>query len=68
MKPSHKSPEITKLLDHLSDRTNAIKHRVCIQPPIGCGVGPVTFRDGASMKEYTISGLCQACQDLVFGE
>lgn len=25
------------------------------------------FRDEISMKEYSISGLCQACQDLVWG-
>lgn len=26
------------------------------------------FRDELSKKEYAISGLCQACQDEVFGE
>ena len=25
------------------------------------------FRDGLSKREYTISGLCQECQDVVFG-
>lgn len=26
------------------------------------------FRDGISRREYEISGLCQKCQDKVFGE
>ena len=28
---------------------------------------PSDFRDGLSRKEFTISGMCQACQDDVFG-
>lgn len=30
-------------------------------------VNPEGFRDELSRKEYRISGLCQACQDRVFG-
>ena len=26
------------------------------------------FRDELSRKEYTISGMCQDCQDMMFGE
>lgn len=33
-----------------------------------CGSQDRTFRDAISQKEYEISGLCQACQDRVFGE
>jgi uncharacterized protein with PIN domain len=29
---------------------------------------PETFRNTISWKEYTISGLCQKCQDNVFGK
>ena len=32
----------------------------CLQPA-------VNFKDALSAKEYTISGLCQTCQDEVFG-
>lgn len=32
------------------------------------GCGPVSFRDALSKKEYSISGMCQQCQDKVFGE
>ena len=28
---------------------------------------PVVLRDALSEREYTISGMCQACQDSVFG-
>lgn len=41
----------------------------CIDKPIGCGQ-PVTvesFKDPLSLKEYGISGLCQACQNKIFG-
>ena len=30
-------------------------------------VKPDSFRDEVSAREYKISGLCQACQDQVFG-
>ena len=32
-----------------------------------CGQSAVSFRDELSVKEYRISGLCQSCQDSVFG-
>jgi len=39
----------------------------------GCGIcfKPINqkdFRDGLSRKEYGISGMCQACQDDIFGK
>ena len=35
-----------------------------------CGVKvyPSSFRDPLSLKEYHISGFCQKCQSIVFGE
>ncbi len=30
--------------------------------------GGLDFRDELSEKEYLISGLCQCCQDIIFGE
>jgi hypothetical protein len=30
-------------------------------------IDPSSFKDALSRKEFKISGLCQACQDLVFG-
>jgi hypothetical protein len=34
----------------------------------GCGRAAVSFDDALSEKEYTISGLCQQCQDKWFGK
>lgn len=31
-------------------------------------MGVENFKDEPSYKEYTISGMCQKCQDEVFGE
>jgi len=66
--PSKKSPEMTKLLDQLTDRSYSIGANQCVEPPFGCGAKATVFRDEISQKEYTISGLCQPCQDLIFGE
>ena len=66
-KPSDKSKPITNFLESIFGRTSAITADRCIPAPIGCG-GPATeFRNEISRREYSISGLCQACQDKVFG-
>ena len=31
-------------------------------------INPATFQDDLSLKEFRISGLCQKCQDDIFGE
>lgn len=44
-----------------------VDNRIC--PQCGEKIDPVDgFRDGLSMKEYMISGLCQSCQDSIFGD
>lgn len=35
---------------------------------VSCGKTADSFRDQLSLKEYGISGLCQICQDQVFGD
>jgi hypothetical protein len=66
--PTPKSPAVEGLLEGLAGRTTAIEGDRCVRPPFGCG-GPATdFRDERSRHEYRISGLCQQCQDTVFGE
>jgi hypothetical protein len=45
--------------------TARIKMRMC--PFCSVGVNPGDFRDPISLREYEISGLCQHCQDEVFG-
>ena len=34
---------------------------------VSCGEFNLEFRDELSRKEYGISGLCQCCQDGIFG-
>ena len=40
--------------------------RIC--PFCDNAISPSDFRDEISLIEYRISGLCQDCQDEVFGE
>lgn len=70
MKPTYKSDSITDFLDHLvgvkGHHNQAIQNDRCKQPPIGCGGPAVEFTDELSRQEYSISGLCQRCQDEFF--
>ena len=66
-KPSEKSPEMERDLENMSGRSTAIKGDKCVPPPFGCGGDATKFRDPLSQKEYTISGLCQICQNKVWG-
>jgi len=72
MEPSKKSPKLEEGIKQISgvDRIAAIRANRCVDAPIGCGK-PVTltsFRDNLSRKEYAISGLCQECQDTIWGK
>lgn len=64
MKPTVKDEQISKVLNDLYDREKKIINNLCVF----CGkeVTPDSFRDRESLREYTISGLCQGCQDEVF--
>ena len=64
--PSKKAPAIIEFLDKYTNRTRAITEDVCIDPPFGCGRSATSFRDKLSQKEFSISGLCQPCQDIIF--
>jgi uncharacterized CHY-type Zn-finger protein len=65
-----KSPSMQKTLDSLAEQmfgrsySNAKSERKCVT----CGGKIEGFRDVLSVKEYSISGMCQSCQDSVFGE
>jgi hypothetical protein len=65
--PSWKARDVERMLEQTFGRTTAIHNDMCVKRPYGCGepIGP--FRDQLSETEYTISGLCQTCQDSVFG-
>ncbi len=67
--PSKKSDEMEGFLEELStlmfgeSRTESIGGNTCVS----CGEDASEFEDSVSRKEYGISGLCQTCQDEVFG-
>jgi hypothetical protein len=67
--PSEKDPNIEAYLNKTFkiDRAASIKQGYCISPPVGCGGSADAFKDATSGREYTISGLCQKCQDRIFG-
>jgi len=65
MEPTYKSKAIEDLLTSIAgiSRQEAMELKVCTY----CK-GPIShFRDTLSVKEYRINGLCQTCQDQVFG-
>ncbi len=74
MKATEKSLGIENFLDSLHGaregtgvRTSSVKENRCVPAPIGCGGLATNFKDEISRREYRISGLCQKCQDSVFG-
>ena len=60
---SEKSPVLTNMLEQMYGRSTSIDKGECIfcHKPVG------KFRDAISRKEYSNSGMCQTCQDGVFG-
>ncbi len=71
-KPSVKSYKMNKALDGITKslfggktRTEAITSDTCVSCESDCS--PESFADDLSKVEYGISGLCQKCQDQVFG-
>jgi hypothetical protein len=68
MKATDKNPTMDALLSSLmgKDRAEVIRLGKCMS----CDrVGNIasSFRDDLSRKEYQISGMCQSCQDDIFG-
>lgn len=63
--PTEKSPAIeAAIIDLLGvDRRAFISADTCA----ACRKPVTGFRDRLSRKEFTISGMCQTCQDSVFG-
>lgn len=64
-----KSKEIENWLNTFTEnnfgvkRTDAINDCTCVL----CKNPAVAFRDTLSFREFTISGMCQDCQDSFFG-
>ena len=59
-----KSPEIKEFLEAVFGRSSSIVNQVCAS----CGESARNFQDELSRREYSISGLCQQCQDEVFND
>tara|TARA_R110000824_G_scaffold346176_1_gene532899 strand:- start:140 stop:364 length:225 start_codon:yes stop_codon:yes gene_type:complete len=58
--PPDLNKPIFTLMPHLADR---IINGCCTY----CNITLDEFRDEISAKEYSISGMCQSCQDKTFG-
>ena len=68
MEPTHKSYKLNKAINEIFgiDREKSIRGNTCVF----CSkvINPDTdFRDELSRKEFTISSICQECQDKTFG-
>tara|TARA_R110002012_G_scaffold283916_1_gene474488 strand:- start:406 stop:615 length:210 start_codon:yes stop_codon:yes gene_type:complete len=65
MKATNKAPQIEALLTSITglSRVGAVAEASCVT----CKGEASSFRDEISKKEYTISGMCQSCQDEIFG-
>ena len=61
--PAPKGKEVKQFLDDTLGRTEKIKSSACVS----CDATDVKFRNQVSRKEYTLSGMCQTCQDDFFG-
>lgn len=67
--PAYKAKNIRTMLDNLAESvyghstSNSIKTNICVI----CNEPAIEFKDEISKIEYTISGLCQKCQDFAFG-
>ncbi len=68
-KPAYKAEGMKKYLEEVSmaafgrSRIKSIKADICVE----CGEPATEFNDNLSRKEYTISGMCQKCQDDIYG-
>ena len=63
--PSKKSESMESALKKIFgfDRRESIEKDICTM----CKGSATEFRNSISRKEYSISGMCQKCQDSIFG-
>jgi len=71
IQPAWKAPQIDALLSEIvfngKDRVTVIKEGKCLTCDEAHDLNATSFRDDISRKEYSISAMCQSCQDDVFG-
>lgn len=65
MKPTEKAPQMDSFIEAVAgkNRRTTIESQKCMT----CDSPNMQFRDALSRQEYAISGMCQNCQDSVFG-
>ena len=63
---SFKSKEIEAVINKIFGRSRieTIENKLCVS----CDATNVSLADEESAKEYSISGMCQTCQDSTFGD
>ena len=61
---SNKTPEMRNAIEGMFPGTKA---KIDAGKCPTCGEPAGSFRDDISRKEFAISGMCQECQDSVFG-
>jgi len=69
IQPSFKAPQMESALKSIFgvDRVQTIAGGDCISCDEARDLKATSFRDDISRKEYSISGMCQSCQDDLFG-
>ena len=68
MEPTNKSTPIESMLSSVFgvDRVKTISEGYCVSCDTE-DIKATSFRDDISKKEYSISAMCQSCQDDIFG-
>ena len=65
--PTDKNVEIDSALNMLNPEGKGRRESISADVCVFCNGSAAKFKDALSVKEYRISGLCQKCQDEVFG-
>ena len=65
VEPSRKAPAIDLFISQVTGKSREIQlaSALCMT----CAGDATDFKDDLSRKEYSISGMCQTCQDNIFG-
>ena len=66
MKATQKNPALDAFLSMITGKNRP--DTVAIGHCTTCDGEAVSFRDEQSEREYMISGMCQSCQDDIFGK
>ena len=68
--PSNKSNNMNEFLDDIVSNIFGVSRKASIVGDVCviCKGEATTFIDELSRREFSISGMCQSCQDSVFGK